>query len=147
MTNQDIQVFVGEQEEIRKCNVSIIIAGDKLIPSEISSTLNLVPTKSIQKGQEYLSKSGQILTHLMGTWHLSTEGNLSKSVELHCHVLLGLLQGKEEVFRNLRSSGLYRVSITLWWDGDGIGHGSFNVLGSTLAQLSMFCDDFEFYFV
>jgi hypothetical protein len=147
MTNHDVKVFLGEQLEVRKCNVSIRIGGDKLIPSEISSTLNLVPTKSFERGQEYLSKSGRLLTHPMGMWHLSTEGHSSKSVEGHCHILLDWLQGKEDVFRQLRSNGMYRVSITFWWDGNGIGHGSFNVLSETLARLSAFCDDFELYFV
>src|ERR1700693_2684525 len=126
MTNQDIKVFLGEQQEVRKCNVSMRIGGDKLIPSEISSALNLVPTKSFEKGQEYLSKSGRILTHPMGC--------SSKSVEFHCHILLDLLRGKEEVIRQLRGNGMYRVSITFWWDGNDIGHGSFNVLSDTLAR-------------
>jgi hypothetical protein len=147
MTNEDIKVFLGEQDEVRKCNVSLRIAGDKLVPTQISSALGLVPTKSFEKGQEYVSKSGRILSHPMGMWHLSTEDSPSKSVEHHCHLLLDLLKGKEEPIRRMRESGLYRVSITCWWDSNGIGHGSFNVLSKTLAQLSAFCDDFEFYFV
>jgi uncharacterized protein DUF4279 len=149
MTNEDIKVFLGEQNEVERCNIAFMIAGETLDPNFLTQTLRLEPTHAWAKGDRHLGKSGRDLLRPMGHWSLSTEAFESKSMEKHCRHLIDLLGERESIVRELRSSGKYRVSISIWWQVGETGHGSFNLLSETISCLALasYCDDFEFHFL
>jgi hypothetical protein len=147
MTNSDIKKFIGEQDEIQCCYVTFRLVGENIAPEKISKTLAIIPTKSYSKGETYKSKSGQVLVRPIGHWSLSTESNPSKSLESHCQDLVKQLDGRDTAIELLRKNDEYRVSIILWWQGDGSGHGSYNLLSETVLKLSKLCDDIEFHFL
>jgi hypothetical protein len=147
MTNEDIKVFLGHQEEVQKCNIMFVIAGETVNPKLLTEMLVLEPSYAWAKGDRHVGKSGRDLRRQMGHWSITTEELASKSMEEHCRHLLALLEGRESVVRELRNSGEYRVSMSIWWQVGEIGHGSFNLLSTTVSCLAKYCDDFEFHFL
>ena len=147
MNNNDIQPDFGEQEDIRECSVSLRIGSEDLDPTEISSVLGLVPTRSFRKGEEYVSKTGRVMKHPIGMWHFSTKANKSKSLEDHCQQLLRDLDDRTDALKSFRESGRFRISITVQWDSGGAGHGGFEVSGATISRLAMQVDDLEVHFM
>jgi Domain of unknown function (DUF4279) len=147
MTDNDIQPDFGEQEDIRECSVSLRIGSEDLDATEISSVLGLVATRSFRKGEEYVSRTGRVMTYPIGMWHFSTKSNKSKSLEQHCRQLLLALDDRTDALKNLRESGRYRISLTVRWDSGGAGHGGFEVSGEAISRLAMLVDDVEVHFM
>jgi hypothetical protein len=147
MTNDDIKPDFGEREDIRECSVSLRIGGEELDPTGISSILGLVATRSFRKGEEYLSRTGRVMKRPIGVWHFSTQSNQSKSLEQHCRQLLLASDDRRDALKNLRESGRYRISLTVWWNTGGAGHGGLEVSGETISRLATLVDDVDVHFV
>jgi hypothetical protein len=148
MTNEDIRVYLGEQEEVQRCHLTLLIGDESLEPATLTQIMQLEPTRAWAKGDLHIIKNTKReLQRPMGLWSVSTEDVGSKSLQVHCERLLSLLRGRETAIQDLRDSGLYRISISIWWQAGEIGHGSFNLLSTTVAALSGYCDDFEFHFL
>ena len=148
MKNEDIRVHLGEQEEVQRCSLMLRIAGENLEPAALTRIMELEPTRAWAKGDpNIIKKTNRVLRRPMGHWSVSTEDLASKSLQVHCERLLSLLQGREAAIQDLRNSGQYRISISVWWQVGEVGHGSFNLLSTTVAALSKYCDDFEFHFL
>lgn len=147
MNNDDIQVYLGEQEEVQRCRLLFRIGGEDLEPAALTRIMQLEPTYAWAKGDLHVGKSKRQLRRPMGHWSVSTEDVASTSLQTHCERLLSLLQGRETAIQGLRNSGKYRISISARWQVGEVGHGSFNLLSTTVAALSRHCDDFEFHFL
>src|ERR1700730_13122562 len=104
MTDNDIQPDFGDREDILGSCVSLRIGSEDLDPTEINVILDLVATRSFRKGEQYVSKTGRVMTHPIGMWHFSTESNKSKSLEQHCQQLLRALYDRTDALTNLRQS-------------------------------------------
>jgi hypothetical protein len=148
MKNEDIRVYLGEQEEAQRCHLMLRIGGENLAPDALTRIMQLEPTHAWAKGDlNIIKRTKRELRRQMGHWSVSTEDVASKSLQNHCERLLSLLQGREAAIQDLKDSGKYRISISVWWQVGEIGHGSFNLLSTTVAALSKYCDDFEFHFL
>ena len=147
MRNEDIKVFLGEHDAVQRCHIALIFAGETLNPQYLTQFLRLEPTYAWAKGDRHIGKSGRDLRRPIGHWSISTKDLASKSIQTHCQQLLTLLEGREPAIKELRSRGEYRISMSIWWQVGEIGHGSFNLLSETMAQLAKYCDDFEFHFL
>lgn len=147
MKNEDIKVFVGEQEEVQRCYAMFVIAGEKVDPDLLTQTLSLEPSHAWSKGDLHFGNSRRELRRPIGHWSITTEDLASKSMEVHCSRLLALLEGRESTIQELRDREAYRISVIIWWQVGEIGHGSFNLLAKTVSSLAKYCDDLEFHFL
>ena len=147
MKDDDIKVFLGEQDEVQRCNVMFRVASESVNPNLLTRQLGLQPTHAWAKGDHHVGKSGRDLRRPMGHWSVSTEDFVSKSLEAHCRRLISVLEQHKPAIRQIRDSHAYRTSIDIWWQVGEIGHGSFNLLSETMAQLAKYCDDFAFHFL
>jgi hypothetical protein len=127
MNNEHFRVYLGEQEEVQRCYLMLRIGGENLEPAALTRILQLEPTHAWAKGDLHVGKSKKELRRPMGHWSVSTEDLSSKSLQTHCQRLLSLLRGRETAIQDLRDSGQYRISISIWWQVGEIGHGSFSL--------------------
>src|SRR5580700_1604983 len=114
MKNEHIRVYLGEQEEVQRCHLTLRIAGENLEPPALTRIMQLEPTHAWAKGDlNIIKKTKRELRRQMGHWSVSTEDLASKSLQTHCERLLSLLQGRATAIQDLRDSGQYRISISI----------------------------------
>jgi hypothetical protein len=122
------------------------LMGDMLVPDMITREFGLVPTFSCRKGEEYLSRAGQ-LRRPTGIWAIGSECSvLSTSLEVHIQYLLERLEPRSDVIDRVRMECALDGDLHCVWVS-ATGHGG-PVLSPALlgriAQLSLVLD-FDYY--
>src|SRR5580700_10421086 len=112
MKNEEIRVYLGEQEEVQRCYLMLRIGGENLEPAALTRIMQLEPTHAWAKGDlNVIKRTKRELRRRMGHWSVSTEGVVSKSLQNHCERLLSLLRGREAAIQDRRDCGYHRIYI------------------------------------
>jgi hypothetical protein len=131
------------------------IRSDNLIPDQITSELDIKPSRAFAKGEKYQGRVLNTLTKEVesvwrerwsGIWTISTEGLVtSKYVEHHAQYLLDLLEPKVSLINRYLS--IYsQIRFYIWWEPHA-GHGSYVISDNTLRKLGNLCHYTEFGFL
>ena len=100
--------------------ITFRVAGDKLVPEDVTKLLGLKPTLEYAKGARYRrAPNGPELTGRTGVWYFSTDMFMGKPLEHHIGYLLDRFAGKEklEQFKKfLRENSLHAI-LTCFWAG------------------------------
>jgi hypothetical protein len=101
MKNEDVRVYLGEQGEVQRCHLRLLIGGESLEPATLTRIMQLEPTHAWAKGDLHIiKKTKRQLRRPMGLWSVSIEDVASKSLQNHCERLLSLLQGREAAIQD-----------------------------------------------
>lgn len=110
---------------------SLRIAGDDLIPEEISLLLGAQPTHAQRKGQELPSKAGMRIA-TFGHWRLQAKETAPENLDAQVAEILRQLTSSPDVWQNLTSR--YRVDLFCGWFMEG-GNEGVIISPSTLQAL------------
>ncbi|HRW04763.1 MAG TPA: DUF4279 domain-containing protein [Caldilineaceae bacterium] len=148
------EISFAEEENTQRVYVDFRIRGNALDPASVSKWLNLEPSRSWAKGDNYTGKmrnpkTNEIVTtsrkRLWGLW-VSSSNNMviSKRVEDHMVYLLSKLEQKQQkLSRYLDSPEVYTVSFYVHWE-PRLEYGSFELSGKIMARLGALCHHTEF---
>lgn len=143
-----LQTFVFG-EDAKEIYVDYCIRSNNLNPTEISTDLEIEPTRSWSKGDRYLGKqrdpvSGEIQqvwrNRPWGIWAINTKSlcNVGR-VEEHIHYILNILEpNKGKIQKYLTLEEEYHLCFYIWWVPDG-GTGSYEVSSDVLKRMAELC--------
>ena len=94
------------------------IFSENTTPEEISSVLQMEPTKSFRMGDRHAQGRLQRKTH--GWFYCTKALSTSKDTRRHIDLILATLEGKTDALRRLHSRGC-RTDITSYWVSSGQG--------------------------
>jgi hypothetical protein len=94
------------------------------------------------KGDEYLSRSGQVLKKASGLWAITCSHTCVADA---AQDLLKILSPSAKKIRTVAQDLEATVAVSVWWEPEG-GQGGFTVPGATLMQLAEIGEQFNFYF-
>ncbi len=133
----------GEVESTRAvAEVELVLKSDLLLPSSISQTTGLECSRAWAKGEEYLSKSGRLLTRHTGLWAISRR---SLSVEEAAEELLTQIEPRIREIREAAGKVSAQIGVAIWWNPPG-GQGGFGCSSVILRRLCDLTDRIELYF-
>lgn len=95
---------------------SLRIAGDDLVPEEVSLLLGAQPTHAQRKGQELQSKNG-VRIATFGHWRLHAKETEPENLDAQVAEILGQLTSSADVWQNLTAR--YRVDLFCGWFMEG----------------------------
>ncbi len=145
--NFDYKRIFGEHSGCKKTNVTFRIIGDDLNPDEITKSLDIQPTRSYYKGENYKIPNVGIRQRPIGHWSVNSDKIIqSTSTEKHAKCLLNILEQKSERVLKFVSKSHLRISIVFWWEGIAC-HGGFSLSNETLGRLCRFCNDIDYHFI
>jgi hypothetical protein len=88
--------------QLHKSAVTLRIAGDDLVPDEISRLLGASPTESQTKGQEFVGpKTGIVRIAKFGMWRLCAPDREPEDMDGQIHELLSQVTGDLSVWRRI----------------------------------------------
>ncbi|RIX39732.1 MAG: DUF4279 domain-containing protein [Rhodocyclales bacterium GT-UBC] len=99
---------------------SLRIAGDDLVPEEVSLLLGAQPTHAQCKGQELQSING-VRIATFGHWRLHAKETKPENLDAQVAEILGQLTASPDVWQNLTSR--YRVDLFCGWFMEGGNEG------------------------
>ncbi|WP_234082895.1 DUF4279 domain-containing protein [Azonexus sp. R2A61] len=99
---------------------SLRIAGDELVPEEVSLLLGAQPTHAQRKGQELPSKAGVRIASF-GHWRLHAIETEPENLDAQVAEILGQLTSNLDVWQSLTSR--YRVDLFCGWFMEGSNEG------------------------
>ena len=149
---QDLSFDEKDVTKIVFINYSIQSAN--LIPDQITSELDIKPSRAFAKGEKYQGRVLNTLTKEVesvwrerwtGVWAIRTEGVVtSKYVEHHAQYLLDLLEPKASFLDRYLS--IYSVRFYIRWEPFG-EHGSYRISANLLGRMAKLCHFFEYSFI
>lgn len=86
---------------IAESMVSLRVAGDNLVPAEVTALLGVEPSLSYRKGEVLSSRSGKEILRKTGMWSLRAEVCKPEEVDAQVAELLSKLPGEPAVWSNL----------------------------------------------
>src|ERR1041385_8118243 len=108
--------------ELNRSAASLRIAGDSLVPREISQLLSGQPTFAHSKGEEIRrGKTGRVRIARTGQWHLEAERREPADVDGQVDEILSQLTSDLDVWASLTSR--YEVDLFCGWFMDGPDEG------------------------
>lgn len=99
---------------------SLRIAGDDLVPEEVSLLLGAQPTHAQRKGQELQSKNG-VRIATFGHWRLHAKETEPENLDAQVAEILGQLTSSANVWQNLTAR--YSVDLFCGWFMEGTNEG------------------------
>ena len=81
--------------------VSLRVAGDSLLPAEVTALLGVEPSLSYQKGEVLPSRSGKEVFRRTGMWSLRAEVRKPENVDAQVAELLSKLPSEPAVWSSL----------------------------------------------
>jgi hypothetical protein len=98
--------------------VTFRVAGDALIPDELTDLLGIRPSRAYAKGQSYTGTGGRPLKGRTGVWFMSSDGKVdSDRLSEHINWILGKLGPKKhELGRFIGQNSVHAV-LTCFWHG------------------------------
>lgn len=88
--------------QLHKSAVALRIAGDDLVPDEISRLLGASPTESQTKGQEFIGpKTGKVRIAKCGMWRLCASDREPEDIDGQIHDLLSQVTDDLSVWRSV----------------------------------------------
>ena len=106
---------------LQRAVASLRIAGDNLVPEEITALLGAPPTHAQAKGEELPLKSGGTRTALFGQWRLHAADTEPEDLDGQVAELLGKLTSDLSVWRNLSSR--FNIDLFCGWFMGGDNEG------------------------
>ncbi len=118
------------------------VGGDRLIPRAIAVQVDLAASRSWSRGEEYLSRSGQVLTRHSGIWVISR-----KAIEMATAVedLLAALEPNIDRIRAAAKEADAAITVGLWWN-PAAGQGGFTMPSRLFRRLSELGERIDVYF-
>jgi hypothetical protein len=140
MTNRELERPTRRDGDLAE--VELVIVGDHIVPSVISSNSALVPSRAWAKGEQYASRSGQTLRKHTGVWAITKGAN---SVEAAANELLGVVETRMAEIRLAASQANARIGVGIWWEPEA-GQGGFTVSSEVMKRLSELGERVDIYF-
>jgi Domain of unknown function (DUF4279) len=98
---------------LQRAVATLRIAGDDLVPAEISMLLGTEPTRSKEKGKEWLTPLGETKIATTGQWHLYATDTEPENLDDQVAELLGKLTSDLVVWSNL--STRFKIDLFCGW--------------------------------
>lgn len=96
-----------------KAVATLRIAGDDLIPSEVSKLLGAEPTLAREKGKEWLTPRGKSRIAAFGQWHLNASDTEPENIDAQVAELLGKLTSDLGVWSKLSTH--FEIDLFCGW--------------------------------
>src|SRR5262249_16467519 len=112
------------------------------VPDAISAMVDLVPSRSWKKGEEYPSRSGQILKRYSGIWAVT---RTSLEMPLAVDELLSVVEPRLDVLRTAAGKAGARMTVGLWWD-PAARQGGFTLPSTAFRRLAELGERIDIYF-
>lgn len=158
IVSEVLQELSFEEDDVAKSVlVDFGMRSDVLDPKAMTDLLQIQPSRSWAKGEQYLSKTRDPVTkQLTKAWYRRSSGiwaidskacTQTKRVEYHIQYLLNMLEPKQEQIKFfVEQQAIYSVSFYIRWEPKS-GHGSYEISNSTLSRMSALCHYIEFSFL
>lgn len=98
---------------LHRAVASLRIAGDDLIPLEVSALLGAEPTLAREKGKEWLTPLGQTRIATKGQWHLHATDTEPENLDAQVAELLGKLTPDLSVWNKLSAN--FEIDLFCGW--------------------------------
>ncbi|MEM5787118.1 MAG: DUF4279 domain-containing protein [Syntrophobacteraceae bacterium] len=122
-----------ENPACKRVQVAFRVAGDSLVPSEITKLLKVEPTR--------------IVTQPWGVWSISSDAFIdSKSTAKHVRYILDKIEPMKQSIATLIEDEEYDVSFSIWWEADD-RTGGYRLSRDELIRLSALCNYIDFFFI
>ena len=128
---------LDENPNCAQTHATFRLAGDALVPDEVSGALGLTPTRALAKGQEVQRNRRGTPGPVQptGVWLLDTERSVeSTSLERHLIHLLDQIEPSAAALAELRARGLEADFFCFWVSARG--HGGPEVSADTLGRIA-----------
>ena len=98
---------------LHRAVATLRIAGNDLIPSEVSAMLGAEPTFAREKGKEWLTPRGKSRIATTGQWHLHAADTEPENLDAQVAELLGKLTSDLSVWRKLSTK--FEIDLFCGW--------------------------------